>query len=190
MSIETITIKEVEFNKAAICSMSRTINKMLEDEPDVTKSFNNLSAKVGKKELEIIKPYVDHHSEDLEKEKTRIMKPIKSSIHDSIDSVYPNSKWDSEFLTNLNHENRNMLLKTAQYLQMIPLIDKLAIYIAYHLKKTLDTTKIENLDETKMYDMFKNELNINLPNAKVVVNTVAEMIEDESESEPVATKTK
>jgi hypothetical protein len=168
MSAITITLKEsVEFDRAALTQFSKRINKYNIDKLTDSEMSNKISAIVSVADLSILKRYVDHHAADLDSEKKIIMKPIKVSIHKSIDSLFAETDpWDGKFLSELTHDERVSLMRVAEELILTTLINKISLYLAFFISKNLSLS-MENPDKItgqNLVSSFKKDLNIDLPN--------------------------
>jgi hypothetical protein len=158
----TITIKGVEFNKNAFRSMSKQIHIWSTDATDLS---DKVSARVDEEGLKLIKQYVDHHSENIEDEKTIAMKPLKPNVHQTISDIFKDfDPWDGTFIDELDHNQRVKVKTIAIELHMMALIDKICIYLAFHMTQSLNVADTESLDEAKMIRIFKTDLNIDMPN--------------------------
>jgi hypothetical protein len=161
---DTIIIKEIKFNHSAFCSMSKQVATWIA-KGDTNDLSDKVSALTDIEGLNLIKQYVDHHSENLDGENAVAMKPLKPSVHQSIADVFKEfDPWDGEFIDGLDHNQRTKLKNIAEELHMMALIDKICIYIAFHMTQSLNTAKVESLDEAKMIKIFLDDLNIVMPN--------------------------
>lgn len=161
---DTITIKNIEFNKDAFCKMSKTISKWVEESKTDDLS-DKVSARTDAEGLKIIQEYVDHHSENPDDEKPVAMKPIKPNVHKTLTDVFKEfDPWDGSFIESLDHNQRVKLNNIATEFGMMALINKICIYIAFHMTEALNKNKNEDITEAKMIEIFKNDLNIDMPN--------------------------
>ena len=170
---DVIIIKEIEFNKTALCAMSIKINKLFTEEAKTEEAkteeaidlSDKISPRITKSGLELLKQYIDHHKSNIDNEKLVHMKPLKPNLYNSVDDVFKEFDiWDGEYIKNMTPEQRIVIKYIAIELELMALIDKLCIYIAYSMIKTLSKTSIESLNEEKMVKIFKEDLNIDLPN--------------------------
>lgn len=158
---DTITIKGIEFDLVSFCKMAKQIDTWVKDSNSFDLS-DKVSARVDECGLKLIKQYVDHHTDD---EKSVAMKPLKPNIHRSIADVFKNfDPWDGEFIEGLDHIQLTSLKIIAMEFHMMALIDKICIFIAFHMTQSLNSTEVDSLDEAKMIKIFKDDLNIDMPN--------------------------
>jgi hypothetical protein len=168
MSSLTITLKEsVEFNRIALTHFSKKINKYNIDKLTDVEMSNKISAMVSVADLNILKRYVDHHAADINAEKKIIMKPIKVSIHKSIDSLFAETDpWDGKFLSGLTYDERVSLMRVSEELTLTNLINKISLYLAFAVSKNLSLVMDDpdNITGQTLLNSFKKDLNIDLPN--------------------------
>lgn len=165
-----IRIKEYDFDFEAFRKFSKKINTLIDeekskDDSNIIDLSDKVSAIVNKSSLKFIKEYVDHHSSNIEAEKEVSMKPIKPNIHKTVADLFNEFDiWDHEFIKKLSDSDRIKVYNVARELQMMALINKYCVFIAFQMTLILDDADIENLDEQKMIQMFKDELDIDMPN--------------------------
>jgi hypothetical protein len=162
---DTITIKKIEFNREAFAKMSNKVKDWIDKDSDQTDFTSNVTPRMDEASLNLIKLYVDHHSQNLGDEKPVAMKPIKSNVHSSITALFNEfDPWDGTFIDELDHNQRVKLKNAATELSMMALIDKICIYLAFHMTQALNGVNADTLNEQKMMKLFKSDLNIDLPN--------------------------
>ena len=178
MSKNTITLKEsVEFDKDALCAFSKKIQSWVKEGLNEEQINGKIGAMVTAKDLEILKPYVDHHAENPNAQKSLVMKPIKPTIHKKVEDLWKETDpWDGEFLSGLTHDGRTSLMRVAEELQMVALRSKICLFLAYfmHMKLEKDLENPDEMTGEKLIADFKKDLNIDLPHPKIKDDESAE----------------